>query len=114
MPSLSDRAARGMIALMVAQIWIMLSGYIIAVALARSLGPALFGVYGVVYSVLLSVELIGRLGLPQAVSKLVAEKGSSAQQRRSYRRDFSSHGLLCHILDFFISCTVARCDFQRA
>jgi O-antigen/teichoic acid export membrane protein len=76
-PSLSDRAARGMIVLMVAQIWIMLSGYIIAVALARSLGPALFGVYGVVYSVLLSVELIGRLGLPQAVSKLVAEKVGS-------------------------------------
>jgi stage V sporulation protein B len=80
MPSLSDRATRGMLALTVAQIFIMLSGYIIAIALARSLGPALYGVYGVVYSVLLSVELIGRLGLPQAVSKLVAEKDSSAQR----------------------------------
>jgi stage V sporulation protein B len=69
-----------MIALIAAQIWIMLSGYVIAIALARSLGPALYGVYGVVYSVLLSVELIGRLGLPQAVSKLVAEKGSAAQR----------------------------------
>jgi O-antigen/teichoic acid export membrane protein len=78
MPTLSARAARGMLALTVAQICIMLSGYIIAVALARSLGPALYGVYGIVYSVLLSVELIGRLGLPQAVSKLVAEKGSGA------------------------------------
>lgn len=78
MPTLSDRATRGMLALTVAQICILLSGYIIAVALARSLGPALYGVYGIVYSVLLSVELIGRLGLPQAVSKLVAEKGSSA------------------------------------
>ena len=45
----------------------------IAVLLARGLAPALFGVYGVVYSVLLSVELIGRLGLPQAVTKLTAE-----------------------------------------
>jgi O-antigen/teichoic acid export membrane protein len=78
MPTLSDRATRGMLALTLAQICILLSGYVIAVALARSLGPALYGVYGIVYSVLLSVELIGRLGLPQAVSKLVAEKGSDA------------------------------------
>jgi O-antigen/teichoic acid export membrane protein len=77
MPTLSDRATRGMLALTVAQVCILLSGYVIAVALARSLGPALYGVYGIVYSVLLSVELIGRLGLPQAVSKLVAEKGST-------------------------------------
>ena len=35
--------------------------------------------YGIVYSVLLSVELIGRLGLPQAVSKLVAgHRGSGS------------------------------------
>jgi O-antigen/teichoic acid export membrane protein len=78
MPTLSDRATRGMFALTVAQICILLSGYVIAVALARSLGPALYGVYGIVYSVLLSVELIGRLGLPQAVSKLVAEQGNGA------------------------------------
>jgi O-antigen/teichoic acid export membrane protein len=43
------------------------------VLLARGLAPARFGIYGVVYSVLLSVELIGRLGLPQAVTKLAAE-----------------------------------------
>ena len=114
MPSLSDRATRGMLALTVAQILIMLSGYIIAIALARSLGPALFGVYGVVYSVLLSVELIGRLGLPQAVSKLVAEKGSSAQRVAVYGHYFSSHGVRHHILSFFIGSTVAWCDFQRA
>jgi stage V sporulation protein B len=78
MPTLRDRATRGMLALTVAQICILLSGYVIAVVLARSLGPALYGVYGIVYSVLLSVELIGRLGLPQAVSKLVAEKDDGA------------------------------------
>ena len=80
MSSLSERAARGMMSLMAAQIWIMLSSYIIAMLLARSLGPALYGVYGIVYSVLLSVELIGRLGLPQTVSKLVAEAGSTARR----------------------------------
>jgi O-antigen/teichoic acid export membrane protein len=60
----------------VAQLWFTLCSYAIAVLLARGLAPALYGVYGVVYSVLLSVELIGRLGLPQAVTKLTAESAA--------------------------------------
>jgi O-antigen/teichoic acid export membrane protein len=59
--------------LLAAQLWLTLCSYAIAVLLARGLAPALYGIYGVVYSVLLSVELIGRLGLPQAVTKLAAE-----------------------------------------
>jgi O-antigen/teichoic acid export membrane protein len=59
--------------LLAAQLWLTLSSYVIAVLLARGLAPVLYGIYGVVYSVLLSVELIGRLGLPQAVAKLAAE-----------------------------------------
>ena len=81
MSSLADRAVRGMMTLMAAQVWIMLSNYIIGVLLARSLGPALYGVYGIVYSVLLSVELIGRLGLPQAVTKLIAQSASPTASR---------------------------------
>ncbi len=54
--------------------WLMVASYIVAVVLARALGPSEYGVYGIVYSVLLSVELMGRLGIPQAVSKLVAEQ----------------------------------------
>ncbi len=59
--------------LFVAQLWLTVCSYAVAVLLARGLAPAQYGVYGVVYSVLLSVELIGRLGLPQAVTKLTAE-----------------------------------------
>ncbi len=44
-----------------------------AVILGRWLGRELYGVYGVIMSVLLPAELIGRLGIPQATSKLVAE-----------------------------------------
>ncbi len=54
---------------------LMLAGYVIAVVLARELGPAMYGVYGIVYSVLLGTEQIGRLGVPQALSRCIAERG---------------------------------------
>ena len=66
--------------LLVAQLWLTLCGYAMAILLARGLAPARYGIYGVVYSVLLSVELIGRLGLPQAITKLAAE--ASDRDRR--------------------------------
>jgi O-antigen/teichoic acid export membrane protein len=66
--------------LLVAQLWLTLCSYGITVLLARGLAPVGYGIYGVVYSVLLSVELIGRLGLPQAVTKLAAE--ASDRDRR--------------------------------
>lgn len=72
--SLTGKAARGGLAIMGGHICLTACGYVIAVVLARGLGPAEYGVYGVVYSVLLGLELIGRLGVPQAVSKLVAER----------------------------------------
>jgi O-antigen/teichoic acid export membrane protein len=67
-------AARGAVLLFIAQFTLMLSSYVVALALARTLGPELYGAYGIVYSLLLSIELVGRLGLPQAVKKLIAEK----------------------------------------
>ena len=51
----------------------LIAGYVVAVVLGRELGPELYGVYGVVISVLVAVELVGRLGIPQATAKLVAE-----------------------------------------
>ena len=68
------KAARGGALLFIAHLTLMLTSYVVALALARGLGPELYGAYGIVYSLLLSVELVGRLGLPQAVNKLVAER----------------------------------------
>jgi O-antigen/teichoic acid export membrane protein len=65
---------RGAAMLFGAQFTLMLSSYVVALALARGLAPELYGVYGIVYSFLLSVELVGRLGLPQAVARLVATR----------------------------------------
>lgn len=52
---------------------IVVCGYVASVLLARNFGPAAFGVYGVVYSVLMASELILRLGVPQALTKLISE-----------------------------------------
>lgn len=73
----SKRTFRGTLYLMIAQTAVMGGSYVIAVALARGLGPELYGVYGIVYSILLSVELVGRLGFPQATAKLIAESDTS-------------------------------------
>jgi O-antigen/teichoic acid export membrane protein len=56
-----------------AYLWLTICSYVVTVILARGLGPEIYGVYGVVYSVLLGVELVGRFGIPEALSKLIAE-----------------------------------------
>ena len=57
-----------------AQLMVAFTGYVTAVLVGRQLGPAAYGAYGMVYSVLLAFEIVGRLGLPQALTKLVAER----------------------------------------
>ena len=66
------KTARAGVLLGFAQFWLALAGYVVAVVLGRSLGPEQFGIYGIVYSLLLGIELIGRLGVPQALSRLIA------------------------------------------
>jgi O-antigen/teichoic acid export membrane protein len=61
-----------------AQLWLTVCSYVVAVILARGLGPELYGAYGIIYSVLLGVELIGRFGIPEAVGKLIAESRDSS------------------------------------
>lgn len=80
MASLTEKAARGILWHAVAQGTVMLSAYVVAVVLARSLHPAAYGIYGLVYSVLMTVELVGRLGIPQAVSRMLA--GASGDTAR--------------------------------
>lgn len=71
--SLSRAAVGGTAYLAIAQCVSLVAGYVVAVVLGRNLGPELYGVYGVVISVLIATELIGRLGIPEATAKLVAE-----------------------------------------
>lgn len=74
------KTVRGTVLLTAANVTLMVTGYIIAVVLGRSLGPAVYGVYGIIFSLLQGVELISRFGVPQGLSKLIAE-----QPARSHR-----------------------------
>ncbi|RPJ80401.1 MAG: hypothetical protein EHM18_18580, partial [Acidobacteria bacterium] len=66
-------AARGTVALVLSQGCYFLFGYLAVVLLARALGPQDYAVYGVVLSVLVWLEQVGRLAIPTAAAKLIAE-----------------------------------------
>jgi O-antigen/teichoic acid export membrane protein len=67
------KARRGTLWQGLSQFVLTLAGYVVAVVLARGLGPADFGVYGQIYSFLMAVELVTLFGIPGAVSRLTAE-----------------------------------------
>jgi O-antigen/teichoic acid export membrane protein len=69
--SLGKTAASGAAWQMLGSVCLTGCGYIVAVMLARSFGPVAYGVYGVVYSVLMASEQMLRLGIPQALTKLI-------------------------------------------
>jgi stage V sporulation protein B len=67
---------------MAAQGVFIVSGYVIHVGLARYLGPARYGIYGVVISLLVWIEMAVINGIPTAVEKYVAEGSSVPHIRR--------------------------------
>ncbi len=66
-------AARGTLQMTVGRIVLFGSGWAVSTILARALGPADYGVYGVVLSVLLWLEHLGDFGIPEATAKLISE-----------------------------------------
>lgn len=69
----------GAIALTLAQAVVLFLGYIIHPWIGRLLGPAQYGVYGVVLSVQTIFGILLTLGVPSAVSKFVAQNTAHAQ-----------------------------------
>jgi O-antigen/teichoic acid export membrane protein len=64
---------RGTIYLMFAQFILLVSGYAIHVGLGRFLGPASYGIFGIVIYLLTFFQDFLRYGIPQAASKFIAE-----------------------------------------
>ncbi len=76
----SDTGLRsGFVALTLAQALFIVTGYVTHLVLARVLGPAGYGTYGVVLSVLSTVALVLNGGLPEAIAKFAAERPADAQ-----------------------------------
>jgi stage V sporulation protein B len=70
--------ARGTVQLFLARGCFLASGYVISVILARGLGPAEFGVYGVIMSVLVWIETLGSAGIPTATVRLIPQHHAQA------------------------------------
>lgn len=68
-----SRAAHGTILHVIAQLMLTLSGYVVVVVVTYGLGDANYFVYNVIYSFLMSVELIVVWGIPGATSRLIAD-----------------------------------------
>ena len=67
-----DRQQRGTRQLLVAKGCFFISAYVISAILARKLGASEYGIYGVVISVLLWLEMLVHAGVPGATAKLIA------------------------------------------
>jgi PST family polysaccharide transporter len=68
-----ERAQRGTRQFVLARICLVVSSYVITAILTRKLGPTAFGIYGVIISQLLWLEMLANAGVPGAIAKLMAE-----------------------------------------
>lgn len=81
-----DRHRRGTRQLLLARALFMVCGYLASVVLARELGPAAFGVYGVLLATLVWLEIVSYAGVPGAVGRLMPlHRDDSAAVERSAR-----------------------------
>lgn len=64
---------RGTLYLMIANTVFLVSGYAIHFGLGRYLGPEAYGIYGIVLSLMTTINLLLTTGFPQGASKYIAE-----------------------------------------
>jgi O-antigen/teichoic acid export membrane protein len=97
------RLARGTAVLVVSQSCYFVLGYVAVVLMAREFGPAAYGAYGVVMSVLVWLEESGRSAIPSATAKLIAEATTSgaALERTALTLNLAVHALLFIVLWVF-------------
>lgn len=96
---MKQNVIHGTIYLTVAQAVFVFSGYAIHMGLARLLGPAGYGVYAVVVSLVTTVNLILTSGIPQAVSRYVAHDDCD---RVAIRRTAFKMQIVLSFVMFFI------------
>lgn len=77
---------RGTHQLLLARLCFFASGYVISVILARTLGAAEYGIYGVVMSQLSWIEMVTTAGVPGATAKLMADGADDSRTIESSGR----------------------------
>ena len=74
---------RGALYLMAANIVFLTTGYFIHVGLARILGPASYGIFGVVIYLVTLGDTVLNSGIPAGASKFIAEDSKKATAIRN-------------------------------
>ena len=103
--ALRRRLTRHMFQLLTGRIALFIFGYPIAIILARELGPADYGVYGILLSVLIWIEHTSAFGITEAITKLTAE--ARDDERRRVIESTGQTLLLILYLTLFGVCWVA-------
>jgi O-antigen/teichoic acid export membrane protein len=75
---MTDGLRRGFVLLSLGQAVFLVSGYATHIILARGLGPADYGSYGVTLSILSTVGLVLSAGVPEAIAKFASERPTEA------------------------------------
>ena len=87
---------RGTVQMLVARVFLLVSGFGVSIILARALGPAEFGVYGVVMSFLVWFERIIGGGVPRGTTTLLSrDPEQRAVIEQSTARRAASQALRC-------------------
>ena len=66
--------ARGAVQMLAARVFLLVSGFGVSIVLARALGPAAFGIYGVIMSILVWYERIIGGGIPRGTTTLLSRE----------------------------------------
>ncbi len=72
--------AHGAIYLTFSSVIFLISGYVINIWLGRYLGAEIYGIYGIIISLVTVINLTQTAGLPQAVSKYVASDKNQSEE----------------------------------
>jgi len=79
---MGESLSKGFVLLLISQCIFMATGYLINFFLGRYLGPEKYGVYGLIIAVVTIVNLFQTSGMPQSISKSIAESGGAKKTLR--------------------------------
>jgi O-antigen/teichoic acid export membrane protein len=87
---------RGIFQETVAKAVLILSGFVLNIFLARKLGPAEYGIVGIVSSILFVFEIFLTNGIRQSISKIISSR--SVNLKALWKKSFAMQMILCLIL----------------
>ena len=105
----ATETSRGTVWMLVARMVFLATGFVVSIILARGLGPAEFGVYGVIMSLLLWIEMVLAAGIPNATTKVLHDHpGESRSIESSAQLLLLAWALLLFAVCWFTAPTLAR------